>query len=398
MNKNIFWRVPRQLLSFVLAALLIEHVDELVDGATGAAWPFFRQDFGLSYVQVGLLMTIPAVLANLIEPLLGLWADMGRRRHIILFGGVCFAVSLALVAGASGFWPLLLAQILFYPASGAFVALTQAAWMDAEPQSREQNMALWTLSGSLGNVIGPLLVGVMVALGFGWRPVFIVLAVLSVLALLMMWRTKALENIQHAQPEEQTSFRESLQGAWQELRRGEVIEALVLLESSDLMLDIFRAFLALYFVDAVGASATQAGLAIAVLTGVGLLGDILIVPVLKKVSGVAFVRWSALVVAALFVGMLLTSWVILKLVLIGLIGLFTAGWYAVLKARLYELMPERSGTVITISSITGFFWAGVPALLGVLADQFGVANALWALLLGPMLLVWRLPRVRLCRI
>ena len=68
---------------------------------------------------------------------------------LVLGGGVVFAASLALFAGAGGFWPLLLALVLFYPASGAFVSLTQAALMDAEPGRREQNMARWALAGSV---------------------------------------------------------------------------------------------------------------------------------------------------------------------------------------------------------------------------------------------------------
>lgn len=385
-------RAPVVSAGFVLAALLIELVDELVDGAGGAVWPFLRQDFALTYVQVGLLLTLPAVLANLIEPVFGLLADAGRRRVVVLTGGVCFALALLLTAFASGFWSLLVAFMLFYPASGAFVSLTQAAWMDADPSRREQNMARWSLSGSVGNVVGPLLVSLLVTVGLGWRPVYGLLAAVAVLALLLVWQARALGAAVLAH-DAHVGVRESWRGLLVQLRRAEVWDALVLLEGCNFMLDIFRAFLALYCVDALGATAAQAGLAVAVLTGVGLLGDALIVPVLERVSGVAFVRASAVLVGALFTAFLLVPPVPLKLVLVGLIGLFTSGWYAVLQARLYGLMPERSGTVMALSSVAGMLGAGIPTLLGVLADHYGVQNALWVLLAGPLLLVWRLPRV-----
>jgi FSR family fosmidomycin resistance protein-like MFS transporter len=44
------------------------------------------------------------------------------------------------------------------------------------------------------------------------------------------------------------------------------------------MLDVLRGFLALYFVDVVGASNTQASFAITVWLGFGLLGDFLLIP------------------------------------------------------------------------------------------------------------------------
>lgn len=379
-------------LLFVGAALLVELVDELVDGASGAAWPFLRHDFGLSYVQVGLLLTVPAVLANLIEPVFGLLADAGRRRTIVLAGGVCFALSLGLTAAATGFWSLLASFMLFYPASGAFVSLTQAAWMDADPTRREQNMTRWSLAGSVGNVVGPLLVSLSLTLGLGWRPVYGLLAVAALLALGLLWPGRSLSVTgQPDDSEEGAGFLDSLRGLLGQLRRAEVWDAMLLLEGSNLMLDIFRTFVALYFMDAAGASPAQAGLAVAVLTGVGLLGDALVIPLLERVTGVAFVRWSALLVAVLFAAFLLAPPVWAKLTLLGLIGLFTSGWYAVLHARLYSLLPERSGAVMALSSLAGLLAAGIPTMLGVLADRYGVQNALWLLLLGPLLLIWRLP-------
>ncbi|MFC4637823.1 MFS transporter [Deinococcus hohokamensis] len=381
---------PAALTSFVIAALTIELADELVDGATGAAWPYLQADLQLNYTQIGLLLGLPAIFANIVEPLFGLLADAGYRRHIVLGGGVAFALALGLTALAGNFWGLLISFLLFYPASGAFVSLTQAAWMEAEPARQEQNMARWTLAGSVGNVVGPLLIGAAVAVGVGWRPVFGVLAVLSVMALSMIWRAPGSAQKRHAR---QASLMESLRHAFQSLRRPPVLDSLLLLETSNFMLDVFRAFLALYLVDAVHTTPAQAALAVALLTGVGLLGDVLIIPLLEKISGVAFVKGSAALVSLVFVAFLLLPGLGWKLACVALIGLFTSGWYAVLQARLYQLLPDHGGTVVALGSITGMLGAAIPPLLGVLADRYGVQNALWLLVLGPLTLVWRLPAV-----
>lgn len=122
-----------------------------------------RTDLHLSYVQVGLLLTIPNTISRLIEPILGILGDIGQRRQLILGGGIAFAIALLLISlGHQFFW--LAAFVLFYPASGSFISLSQATLMDIEPTRHEQNMARWTLAGSVGNVIGPLALAGAIAL------------------------------------------------------------------------------------------------------------------------------------------------------------------------------------------------------------------------------------------
>jgi len=376
----------RLSLGFLIAALAAELVDELVDGATGSAWPLVRSDLGLSYTQIGLLLGLPALFANLIEPLFGLLADRGYRLHLILGGGVAFALSLGLFAVSGSFWLLLVSLLLFYPASGAFVSLTQAALMDAEPGRRQQNMARWTLVGSVGNVVGPLLVGLSVTLGLGWRPVFGLLAALTAGALVLMWRSR-LSLSGGVDPEGSLNGREAWEDIRDALTRADVRRWLLLLEAGNLTADVFRGLVALYFVDAVGASPAVAGLAITVFTGVGLLGDVLVVPLLERVSGVAYLRVASLLTALLFPAFLLVPQPAAKLVLLGLLGLLNAGWYAVLQARLYGSLPGRSGTVMALGSVSGMIGGLVPLALGLVAQRFGLEAALWCLLAGPLALL-----------
>jgi FSR family fosmidomycin resistance protein-like MFS transporter len=104
--------------------------------------------------------------------MLGILADTWRRRALVLIGGVCFAVAAALTSISQGFGILLLSFLLFYPASGAFVSISQATLMDSSPRRREQNMARWTFAGSIGMAAGPLALAAAAALGLGWRWLF----------------------------------------------------------------------------------------------------------------------------------------------------------------------------------------------------------------------------------
>ncbi|GEM49356.1 MFS transporter [Deinococcus cellulosilyticus] len=377
-------------LMLLMAAISIEFMDELVDGVSGAAWPLIQQDLSLSYLQVGILLGAPALLANLIEPILSLLADLGWRRRLLLWGGVGYTIGMALIAMVGGFWGLLAAMVLYYPASGMFVNLMQAAWMDAEPERREQNMAKWALAGSVGNVLGPLLISFLAFLGLGWRPGFVLLAVLMGLALWFAFRIRHLLE-EPAPPTEQETLLEGLKGAGQALLKKDVRLYLILLEFANLMLDIFRGFIALYFVDVVGTGEAQAALAVTVLTGVGLLGDALVVPLLERVSGLAYMRVSVVLILLLFPIFMLTPGLVPKLVLLGLLGILTSGWYAILQARLYASLPEKSGTVLALGSIAGLVGGLFPLLLGAWAQLYGLNSAMWLLIAGPVVLLLGLP-------
>jgi FSR family fosmidomycin resistance protein-like MFS transporter len=89
----------------------------------------------------------------------------------------------------------------------------------------------------------------------------------------------------------------------------------------------------------------------------------------------------------LFPALLLAEGFATKLVLLGLLGLANAGWYAVLKAKLYEELPGRSGTVLAVANIYGLAGGLVPLALGAFAERYGLAPMMWLLAAGPVALL-----------
>ena len=110
-------------------------LDELVFGAREAAWPLIRDDLSLSYAAIGLVLSVPSLVALVVEPAVGLAAVAGRRRVLVVAGGICFAGGLVGAGLAQSWWVLLLGFALLYPASGAFVSLSQASLMDLQPSA-----------------------------------------------------------------------------------------------------------------------------------------------------------------------------------------------------------------------------------------------------------------------
>ncbi|HLO17113.1 MAG TPA: MFS transporter [Anaerolineales bacterium] len=372
--------------------LLIEFLDELVFGVGEAAWPLIRNDLGLNYAQIGLALSLPGFLANFIEPFLFTISDVWKRRAVILLGGIFFTVALLLTGISSTFLLLLFSFILFHPSSGAFVGISQASLMDLDPARRESNMARWTFAGSLGVVAGPILLAGAAWIGFGWRGMFIGLALLSTLILLLAW-TRIPDDKPH--PVSFPRFGKILKQfgiAFSALKNWSVVRWLILLEFSDLMLDIFYGFLPLYFVDVAGFTPAQAALSVAIWSGVGLLGDFLLIPLVERVSGLDYLRISVVLELLLFPLFLLSPQPWLKLVLVGSMGFFNAGWYAILKANLFDSMHCKSGLALTLDNVSGLIGKLIPFGIGLAAQAFGLGAAMWLLLAGPIALLIGLPR------
>ena len=377
----------KRLKPFILILLLIEFLDELVFGIREAAWPLIRDDLQLTYTQIGLLLSVPGFVSSLIEPFIGILGDVWKRRKLVLYGGVFFTLALALTAVSKRYEWLMVSFVLFYPSSGAFVSLSQATLMDSDPARHEQNMARWTFAGSLGVVAGPLLLGAAIWVGIGWRGAYALMALSALLLVVIARPFKFLSTEVAPKGKLLSAMTDGFRSALDALRRKDVVRWLVLLEFSDMMLDILLGFLALYLVDVAGVSPTQAGIGVSVWLTVGLVGDFLLIPLLERVRGLDYLRVSVVLELLLFPLFLFAPAYWMKLVLLGLLGLFNAGWYSILKGNLYSSLPGQSGTVMALNNIAGLFATLIPFGVGLLAQRFGLGMAMWSLLLGPIALL-----------
>jgi FSR family fosmidomycin resistance protein-like MFS transporter len=326
------------------------------------------------------LLAVPGLLAALVEPVMGLLGDSGRRRALILGGGVVFAAALALSAVAPGFGWLLLAFTVLYPASGAFVSLSQASLMDLDPRRHELNMARWTLAGSVGAVAGPLALIAAVALGAGWRGVLLAGAA-ATLPLVLLARGIPFPPAVHE------SFAAAVRGGLHAFARRGVLRWLFLVEVTNLMGDVLLAYIALYFVDVAGLSPVAAGAVVVGWTLAGLAGDALLLPILARVSGVRYLRVTAVLALIAYPALLLVANPALKIALLAAVGVLHAGWYAIPQGRLFTELGESSGTAIAISSAGAAAGSLLPLAIGLVAARWGLGAALWIPLLAPLALL-----------
>jgi FSR family fosmidomycin resistance protein-like MFS transporter len=320
-----------------------------------------------------------------------LLGDTPLRKRLILGGGMAVVVSLVLTANAQSFLPILIAMIIGYPASGAFVTLAQATLMDLNPGREPHMMARWTVAGSVGSLLGPLLLAGGFALGLSWRHGYwFLVPVALLLVFLVLLHPFPRQTV--VQVGDGQRMRALLSGLWEAVRNLHLMRWIALLELSDLLLDVFSGYAALYFADVVGLNAAQVSLLLGAMMLSGLVSDIVLIPLLERFPGRSIVRLSALLVSGLYIAWLLAPWIWAKIALVIIIKLSTLGWYSVLQGEAYATVPGRSGTVMAINSLVGPVSGAIIWFVGWVAARAGLPAAMWLLLVGPVSLALFVPR------
>lgn len=374
----------------VVVLYAVELLDELIYGLYGATLPLLKNDLALNYVQVGLLATIPGLVSIALEPFIGILGDTRFRRALVRGGILATTFGLGLVAFGQTYALILLAFTIMYVASGAYVNLAQATLMDRDPARSEHTMARWTLLGSIGVTVAPIVTTIAIGIGYGWRELYLAFAGLAAFYVVLVWRIAF--NAHNGADEETIAPRQLVRDFFAAFRNAELVRFVLLTELADLMLDKLYEVTGLYFYDVVGVDFAGAALASSISTIVGLIGSILLIPLLERVNGIRIMRLSSLLVAVLYVAFLLVPFVWAKYVLIGAVSFTTAGWFAILRGRTFAALPGKSGMVVAITAFANLSILLTPTILGAIADAYGLQTAMWLLLLGPIALLIGLPK------
>jgi FSR family fosmidomycin resistance protein-like MFS transporter len=304
------------------------------------------------------------------------------------------AGSAFLIASAASFPAVLAGFILGLPASGAFVSLSQAALMDMNPGREPQMMARWSVAGTLGNLIGPLLLAGGFALGLGWRWAYLALALAGLaLAGLLLSRPIPIHPAREAISGSALSIaRDLLRGLGANLRNLPLLRWILLAITADLLMDVFTSYLPLYFTDVVGFTAAQASLVLSAYILFGLINNFALIPILERFPGRRVVRLSAAVCIPLYAAWLLVPWPAAKVALALAIALALMGWYALIDGEIFAAGNGRSGTVMAIGSLATFLGGFLFWLVGWTANTLGLQTAMWLLILGPVSILLGVPK------
>jgi predicted MFS family arabinose efflux permease len=374
----------------------VDFLDESA-GVVFVGMPDVQRDFGISTAVAMLVaFTLPGVVATLLEPPLLLLADRYpmRRKAFVVAGLLAFGVSLGAAALAPHPALFALAMGAMFVANGLGVNLAQATLMDADPERRELWMTRWVLMGTLGDLAAPLLLATLAWVGLGWRSAMGVVALLVLLhASWLATRPFPTQGTPVDGHDDDVDNGDDAVGAnaphgVAALRaalgnRGLLLWA-VAVALCGLLDEVFVALASAWLEHAYDADIGTRGLVLGLATAGGVLGLALLERVLAR--GVDPLRWLVGVCAATVVA--LAAWLFAPSVASSAIGLFVlealvAQLYPIVQAQAFRAHP-RAVVVEAVQSVFTPLDLALPALLGMVADRWGLVPALLILGLQPI--------------
>ncbi len=139
--------------------------------------PYYRDDFGLSELEIGTLMSSYALASVMMAPLWGRFSDRYGRKPALLIGLLGFSLGFGLFALGQTFWQWLGARVLGGVLAAAALPTILSYTADVTPPER-RNVALGTVGAAigLGVLFGPALGGAMTRYGLA-APFFLTSAI-----------------------------------------------------------------------------------------------------------------------------------------------------------------------------------------------------------------------------
>lgn len=156
-------RATRTALA-VLALLSTGHLlNDMMQSLLAAIYPLLKQDFALSFTQIGLIALAYQVTASLLQPAIGLYTDRKPQPHALAVAMAFTLMGLCLVAFAPAF-PLLLVGACTIGVGSAVFHPESARMTRAAAGGRPGfGQSIFQVGGTAGSALGPLLAAFVVA-------------------------------------------------------------------------------------------------------------------------------------------------------------------------------------------------------------------------------------------
>ncbi len=355
----------------VLAAISICHfLNDMMQSLLPAIYPILKDNYGLTFAQVGLLTFTFQFTASLLQPAIGYYTDQKPKPYSLAIGMSFTLVGLLLLSRAGSFGTLLLAAGLI--GSGSAVLhpeSSRVARMAAGPRPGFAQ-AVFQVGGNLGSAIGPLLAAfIVLPRGQGSLAGFSLAAVTAIVLLTFVGRWYARHGLARL-----TQKRRQRTAA--PLPRGRVVGALAVLVALIFSKFFYTASMSSYYtfylIERFGVSVQTAQLYLFVFLGAVAVGTVAGGSIGDR-FGRKPVIWGSILGVLPFTVALPHVDLVWTAVLSVPIGLILASAFPAIVVYGQELMPARVGTVAGMFFGLAFGLGGIgAAALGRLADATSI--------------------------
>jgi FSR family fosmidomycin resistance protein-like MFS transporter len=353
----------------IFAVAACHLINDIMQSLLSAIYPFLKENYGLDYVQIGLLTFTFQVTASLLQPVIGIYTDKRPLPYSIAAGMGSTAIGLIVLGFAQDYWLLLVGSALIGFGSAVFHPESSRVARLASGGRHGFAQSTFQVGGNTGSAVGPLLAAfVVVPLGQTSVAWFAIAAVVGMVILTWVGRW-------YSEPRRQSANRPPVSTVLPFDRQTTLI-ALIVLTLLTFTKNIYMAgvssYYTFYLIDRFGVDVQQSQLLLFLFLGASALGVFIGGPIGDK-WGAKFVIWFSILGVVPFTLALPYAdytWTIVLSIIIGII--FSSAFSAIVVFA-QELMPGRIGMIAGIFFGFAFGSGGIAAAaLGLLADVRGI--------------------------
>jgi FSR family fosmidomycin resistance protein-like MFS transporter len=365
-----------------LILLILAHlVTDTTTGALPAFLPILKQVHTLSYAQAGALIMVMNLTSSVIQPLFGDLTDRLSLRWLVPVGVAISGLSFGLI----GLCPNYLALMAVVVFSGLGVASFHPEGfkgvLGSAGSRKVVGVSWFMVGGNAGLALGPVMIMSFYAWGgMNGTLLFSLPGLVVAGAIVAYWRHLTHKNGKAPQ-RAAAAPRKPLRGRLKPL--GILMGAVTLRAWVHTGIATFIPF---YYVSVLHGDAVTGGSLLTVFLAAGAVGTLAGAPLAEKVGPKRFFVVSIAVITPLMIWLQMLQPGLMLYIVLALVGGVLLSTWSVVIVMGQQLLPDRAGTVSGL--LVGFAMGlgGIGAtLMGVVADQWGVATVMHIVTVLPLL-------------
>lgn len=200
-------RTDAEVIGLVSVAHGTSHFYHLI---LAPLFPWLKIEFGLSYAELGFLMTMFFVVSTIMQAAAGFWVDHSGPLKVLFFGVATLAISALVLSFSTGYWSLLFGACLaglgngvFHPADYTLINRR------VSPKRLAHAYSMHGVSGALGWAVSPAVL-VTVTTFAGWREALLVSSAIAwTILAVFYWRRHVLMGSQEQRDLEENARKNS---------------------------------------------------------------------------------------------------------------------------------------------------------------------------------------------
>ncbi|MEX3852657.1 MFS transporter [Paraburkholderia sp. BR10923] len=361
-------KVQRTVYS-VLGAISFSHLlNDMIQSLILAIYPMFKDNFSLSFGQIGLITLTYQITASLLQPLVGSYTDKHPKPYSLPVGMGFTLAGLLLMSVAPNFSVLLVAAALVGCGSSVFHPESSRVARMASGGRHGLAQSLFQVGGNAGSSLGPLLAALIV-IPHGQRSIawFSAAALVAIVVLTQIGRWYK------RHPSVRKARGHAAQAA---LPRNKIILAMsvlvLLVFSKYFYLASINSYFTFYLIDKFHLSVQAAQIHLFVFLAAVAAGTVIGGPIGDKI-GRKYVIWVSILGVAPFTLLLPYANLFWTGLLTVVIGVVLASAFSAILVYAQELIPGKVGMVAGLFFGFAFGLGGVgAAVLGQLADATSI--------------------------